>query len=359
MGNFNNENLIPFTGELKPGQRLLKRPNGYFLPVGVSGGSNAVAGYFADLDGNGLKFYPIGSNNGESVNQIMIADTGENEPEYESGNSIEFYKCASIDTTNQTWTGYKAILNQVTGTWGYASTVTSNLTWTNIKPAIGGIYSADVTVLVSYLSSGIPTEGLVFHAPLSSNASVAVTGQSLTYAGGCTFQIYKGIQSMRVQNGCITTDTIAASGFDNGFTLSVWFLCDNFSSTNGVIVHMGTWGGVSNWWGVQTNNYKSQLYYQSMISAGTDGNLHNDTWYHLIYQQYGGNAKAWINGVADLDRAATTTQCSGLTMNIGNINGSTSSASFKGYIAGVRLYNRVLTSSEIDLLAAEFAPTQS
>lgn len=68
MGNFNNENLIPFTGELKPGQRLLKRPDGYFIPVGASAGSNVVAGYFADKDGNGLKFYPVGSNNGESVN---------------------------------------------------------------------------------------------------------------------------------------------------------------------------------------------------------------------------------------------------------------------------------------------------
>lgn len=49
----------------------------------------------------------------------MIADTGENEPEYEGGNSIDFYKCTSVDTTNQTWTGYKAIFNSTTGIYSF------------------------------------------------------------------------------------------------------------------------------------------------------------------------------------------------------------------------------------------------
>ena len=39
MSNFTTENLIPYTGTIQPGQRLIKRKNGTFLPIGVAGAS--------------------------------------------------------------------------------------------------------------------------------------------------------------------------------------------------------------------------------------------------------------------------------------------------------------------------------
>ena len=38
MSNIITDNLVPFTGSLKAGQRLLKLSDGSFLPVGAAGG---------------------------------------------------------------------------------------------------------------------------------------------------------------------------------------------------------------------------------------------------------------------------------------------------------------------------------
>ena len=52
MSNFNTDNLVPLTTPLQPGQRLLKRPDGTFLPVGVQG-----AGQEAPQDMSDLEFF--------------------------------------------------------------------------------------------------------------------------------------------------------------------------------------------------------------------------------------------------------------------------------------------------------------
>ena len=72
------------------------------------------------------------------------------------GGSADFYKCASVDTEAQTWTGYKAVFDSGAGTWSFESNVTEGLTYTSVTPEIGGIYSADALVIVSLLYSGTP-----------------------------------------------------------------------------------------------------------------------------------------------------------------------------------------------------------
>lgn len=72
------------------------------------------------------------------------------------GGSAEFYKCASVDTSAHTWTGYKAVFDSGAGTWSFESEVTEGLTYTSVTPEIGGIYSADALVIVSLLYSGTP-----------------------------------------------------------------------------------------------------------------------------------------------------------------------------------------------------------
>ena len=72
------------------------------------------------------------------------------------GTSAEYYKCASVDTSAKTWTGYKAVFDSAAGTWSFESGVTEGLTYTSVTPEIGGIYSADALVIVSLLYSGTP-----------------------------------------------------------------------------------------------------------------------------------------------------------------------------------------------------------
>lgn len=68
-----------------------------------------------------------------------------------SGTSTEYYKCASVDTSAKTWSGYKAVFDSTAGTWSFESDATEGLTYTSVTPIVGGIYSADALVNVAFL----------------------------------------------------------------------------------------------------------------------------------------------------------------------------------------------------------------
>ena len=71
--------------------------------------------------------------------------------------TAEYYKCASVDTSAKTWSGYKAVFDSTAGTWSFESGVTAGLTYTSVTPVVGSIYSADALVTVSLLYTGTPT----------------------------------------------------------------------------------------------------------------------------------------------------------------------------------------------------------
>ena len=81
---------------------------------------------------------------------------GTYEGESTGGTSAEYYKCASVDTSAKTWSGYKAV-QQENGGYTFEETVTTGLTYTSVTPVVGGIYSADALVIVSLLYTGTPT----------------------------------------------------------------------------------------------------------------------------------------------------------------------------------------------------------
>lgn len=67
---------------------------------------------------------------------------------------------AAVDMTvtiPKTWSGYKAVFDSTAGTWSFESDATEGLTYTNVTPIVGGIYSADALVIVSLLYTGTPT----------------------------------------------------------------------------------------------------------------------------------------------------------------------------------------------------------
>ena len=85
------------------------------------------------------------------------------------GISAEYYKCASVDTSAHTWTGYKAVFDSGSGTWSFESEVTEGLTYTSVTPEIGGIYSADALVKVEYLYTSVTFfDGFTFEDQLAS-----------------------------------------------------------------------------------------------------------------------------------------------------------------------------------------------
>ena len=65
------------------------------------------------------------------------------------GTSAEYYKCASVDVSAKTWSGYKAVFDSGTGTWSFESDVTAGLAYNFMTPSVGGVYDADCTMTAS------------------------------------------------------------------------------------------------------------------------------------------------------------------------------------------------------------------
>lgn len=114
------ENLIQYSGTIKAGQRLVKVGNS-FMPVGVGGAFEPGAG----------------------------------------GGSTKFYKCASVDTTAKTWTGYEAYQDE-NGLWNFADTVTNLIYGNYYIPSNGVVYDATASVMVSSLFENMVTPNTVF-----------------------------------------------------------------------------------------------------------------------------------------------------------------------------------------------------
>ncbi|MBR7149705.1 MAG: LamG domain-containing protein [Oscillospiraceae bacterium] len=97
------------------------------------------------------------------------------------GGSADFYKCASVDTTAKTWTGYKAVLTD--GVYSFEDTVTEGLSYGNgYTPVVGGVYTDGCLVKVSYLWEGVDPS-LVFYADFKEQSEKALTGQTIVEQG--------------------------------------------------------------------------------------------------------------------------------------------------------------------------------
>ena len=65
------------------------------------------------------------------------------------GTSAAYYKCASVDVSAKTWSGYKAVFDSTAGTWSFESDVTEGLAYNFMTPSVGGVYDADCTMTAS------------------------------------------------------------------------------------------------------------------------------------------------------------------------------------------------------------------
>ena len=122
-----------------------------------------------------------------------------------SGTSAEYYKCASVDTSAKTWSGYKAVFDSTAGTWSFEDTVTEGLTYTSVTPVVGRIYSADALVIVTSLWEGAPSYASIFDSictTIQSNASVTTT-TSATAFGSLSDDSFKWIGGVLAPNGKI------------------------------------------------------------------------------------------------------------------------------------------------------------
>ena len=133
--------------------------------TGTSGGTGVV------IDGLFLSTSkPKAGDKGLLINnKFFIPFAESSEGGSGGGTSAEYYKCASVDTSAKTWSGYKAVFDSTAGTWSFESDVTEGLTYTSVTPIVGSIYSADALVKVEYLyTSALFFDGFTFEDQLAS-----------------------------------------------------------------------------------------------------------------------------------------------------------------------------------------------
>lgn len=310
------ENLIPVTGDYLPGQRFIM-VDGTLVPVGF-----------------GTPYIP-----GSTV--IKPSAVG------------VYYKCASVDTANSKWAGYKATQLD-DGTWRFAEKVTRELSFTEIKPEKDSIYSYDALVKVKlWNGSLIPEEGLIFHASLSAEASTAETGQTLVTTGNITYETFGNIPCAYFDGGSYIYSTVSDIPVGaSSRTMSLWLRSDYVMKS-----YFMAYGSTS------SNRYFSLLigdsyYLLGFVAWSNDHELDTEydltQWVNYTATYDGSNLKLYVNGT--LSKTISMSLDTGTSdLYIGSRTGG--EEAFNGYLAGCRIYNRVLTDDEILALSQEFTPT--
>ena len=77
------------------------------------------------------------------------------------GGTCKFYKCASVDTENKTWSGYEAYQDAI-GIWTFSDTEMSLTYGDYFTPVVGKVYDATASIVISTLFDGMITQNTVF-----------------------------------------------------------------------------------------------------------------------------------------------------------------------------------------------------
>lgn len=108
------------------------------------------------------------------------------------GGSAKYYKCASVDIANKTWSGYGTTIDE-SGYVTFADEVTDGLTYTLFTPKAGEVWSENAMLQIGKFLTPIayPTD-IAFNLPLdaTSNSGEDVTLDSCGVGGWCPRENY-------------------------------------------------------------------------------------------------------------------------------------------------------------------------
>lgn len=222
---------------------------------------------------------------------------------------IDFFKCASVNTTDKTWTGYKAVL--VEGIYIFDDTATAGLTYgTGYTPAVGDIYNQIATVKVSSLWNGSTLDeytvalwdfedGIVSRGNLQ--AELELTGAAI--AGGAKF----GDKALSLSpSPGYARVTMPEFNRSQDYTVDFWIKVQPFSGN--IMVYMNN--PIEGAFSPSTNDRLMAVYctssymclhggdyggentmYDMPVSTLTDGNFH-----HIALVRTAGHMKFAMDG---------------------------------------------------------------
>ena len=273
------------------------------------------------------------------------------------GGNADYYKCASVNTTNQTWTGYKATLTG--GVYTLAGTATSGLSYTTVMPKVGWIYDADALVRGYGLHGILPTD-YVFYNDLTSATGweVSAEGASVvndSYLGKNVFSlIYSGSYFRRA-----TTQDLPMGS--SARTMSFWARKTGGNPSGWAGVGYGgdhsqgvrfTWGirntyPVFSTWADDSWTYDGITNFQQAIP--------DNNWHHWALTSTTDNfVSIYMDGQRVLGILMQYLNTQSGYISIGDY--AEESYAPDGRYSSLRIYDRILTDQEIYALASEFSP---
>ena len=222
-------------------------------------------------------------------------------------------------------------------------------------PAAGmpGVLFGNLFVPLAPTDPAMPAGGLVFHATLAAASETAETGQALTVGGDVSFMTLDGVPCARFGGG------EAYIGFpDTGLpagnaarTLVCWYHAAADAQGDMICVEYGNNSGdlMSNLF-VYPDSRKIEVGRRGATVTSDAGSANLDGW-SLV-------AAAFDGSVATLHHNAQAIKSGSFSFNTelsrGYIGYREDYGQLTGYIAGVRIYSRVLSASEIATLAMEY-----
>lgn len=90
----------------------------------------------------------------------------------------EYYKCASVDTANKTWTGYKLVLTD--GIHVLETTPTENLSYLMTPPEVGGVYTGTAELCISEVMGYSPEPAI----PTNFTSNTSIEGYVIDQSHG-------------------------------------------------------------------------------------------------------------------------------------------------------------------------------
>ncbi|MBS1371579.1 MAG: LamG domain-containing protein [Lentisphaeria bacterium] len=221
-------------------------------------------------------------------------------------------------------------------------------------PATGtrGVLFGNLFLPLSH-TSGMPTEGLVFHASLAGPANTAETGQTLTQEGNVYYTMKNGVPCARF-GGDWSKIGFPDAGLPAGNaprTLACHYRTITGAPDNMICVEYGTneEGHLCNLF-AYPNSQRIEVGRRdaTVISDAQSANL--EEWSLIAATFDGSTATLYYNGQA----IKSSPFSFNTELNRGYIGYRDDYGQLTGYIAGVRIYNRALSASEIATLATEF-----
>ena len=261
-----------------------------------------------------------------------------------SGSATDFYKCASVDTTNHTWTGYKAVLTD--GSYSFEVTATTGLTYGGAyTPSVGGIYDDGASIKVEKMYVA-PSAALYLYAPFTEQQSAAETGQAMTVTGTPVYGIVgnRACVALNSNTNIVFNNLTGLPAPGEDITIALFFRSTDAGAAYNDVFNFDN----SNFY-VRMREYELQIYGQSDTRLAT---LHCDDniWHHfaITYSKDEDKYSIYLNGT--LRKEATgyylgTTRTG--TAGVYGYSGATNN-----YAADLRIYSSCLTAAEVAELAA-------